>query len=86
MRALNKRILNPIMMRTAGRRHWYAAAIRHKGRRSGKEYATPVIAQPTRQGGFIVPLPYGEGVDWLKNVRAARRARSGYSICFSIAC
>lgn len=73
VRALNKRVLNPLMMRMAGRRHWYAAAIRHKGRCSGKEYATPVMAEPTPDG-FIVPLPYGEGVDWLRNVRAAGRA------------
>jgi deazaflavin-dependent oxidoreductase (nitroreductase family) len=73
VRALNKRVLNPLMMKMAGRRHWYASAIRHKGRRSGKEYATPVMAEPTPDG-FTVPLPYGEGVDWLRNVRAAGRA------------
>ena len=73
VRTFNKRILNPMMVRLAGRRHWYAAAIRHKGRRSGKEYATPVMAEPI-EDGFIVPLPYGTEVDWLKNVLAAGRA------------
>jgi deazaflavin-dependent oxidoreductase (nitroreductase family) len=74
IRLLNKRILNPAMMNFAGRRHWYAAVIRHSGRRSGKEYATPVVAVPVARDALIIPLPYGEGVDWLKNVLAAGRA------------
>jgi deazaflavin-dependent oxidoreductase (nitroreductase family) len=73
VRAFNKRFLNPAMMRLAGSRHWYAAVIRHRGRRSGKGYATPVVAVPV-EGGFVIPLPYGEEVDWLKNVLAAGRA------------
>ena len=73
VRTFNKHVFNPTMMRLAGRRHWYASAIRHKGRRSRKEYATPVMAEPIEEG-FIVPLPYGTKVDWLKNVLAARGA------------
>src|SRR5215218_6462770 len=57
VRTFNKHVFNPAMVRLAGRRHWYAAAIRHKGRRSGKEYATPVVAELV-EDGFIVPLPY----------------------------
>lgn len=72
VRRFNKRVLNPAMMRLAGRRHWYAAVIRHRGRRSGGEYATPIWAEPTADG-FIVPLPYGENVDWLKNALAEGR-------------
>src|SRR5215208_5953148 len=68
---LNKRILNPMMM-FLDRRHWYAAVLRHKGRRSGKEYATPVTAEPT-EDGYVIPLPYGEDVDWLENIRVAGR-------------
>jgi deazaflavin-dependent oxidoreductase (nitroreductase family) len=74
VRVFNKRVLNPAMMKLAGRKHWYAAVIRHEGRRSGKEYATPVMAVPAAGDAFIVPLPYGEGVDWLKNVLAAGQA------------
>ena len=73
VRAFNKRVTNPLMRTLAGRRHWYASVIRHVGRRSGKEYSTPVVAEPV-EDGFIVPLPYGEGVDWLRNVLAARTA------------
>ena len=74
IRILNKRILNPALMTLAGRRHFYAAVIRHRGRRSGREYATPVLAVPVAGDAFLVPLPYGEGVDWLKNVLAAAPA------------
>ena len=74
IRLLNKRVLNPTMMTLAGRRHFYAAVLRHRGRRSGREYATPVVAVPVAGDAFVVPLPYGEEVDWLKNVLAAGRA------------
>ncbi|MCU7729409.1 hypothetical protein ODJ79_37320 [Actinoplanes sp. KI2] len=73
IRTLNKRILNPLMLLVAGRRHWYAAKLHHVGRRSGRPYTTPVVAEPV-PGGFVVPLPYGSGVDWLRNVRAAGEA------------
>ncbi len=73
VRTFNKYVLNPVMMLLAGRKHWYAAVIRHTGRHSGKKYATPVVADRV-QGGFILPLPYGTGVDWLRNVLASGRA------------
>ena len=57
----------------AGRKNWYAAVIRHTGRRSGKQYSTPVVADRVPDG-FIIPLPYGSRVDWLQNVLAAGRA------------
>ena len=44
--------------------------IEHHGRRSGKTYHTPVVVRPTSDG-FIVPMPWGEGTDWYRNVRAA---------------
>ena len=73
VRVFNKRVLNPLMMRMAGRKYWYASVIEHTGRRSGKEYSTPVAAERVPDG-FIVPLPYGVDVDWLRNVLAAGRA------------
>jgi deazaflavin-dependent oxidoreductase (nitroreductase family) len=42
----------------------------HRGRRSGKLFRTPVVVRPTADG-FIVPMPWGEGTDWCRNVRAA---------------
>ena len=74
IRLSNKHLLNPLMMRLAGTRYWYASVVRHTGRVSGKQYATPVVVD--RVGDrFIVPLPYGTQVDWLRNVLTARRAR-----------
>ena len=73
IRTFNKRILNPVMLLAAGRRHWYAAKLHHVGRRSGRSYTTPVVAEPV-PGGFVVPLPYGSGVDWLRNVQATGEA------------
>jgi deazaflavin-dependent oxidoreductase (nitroreductase family) len=61
------------MSTLAGRKYWYAAAIRHTGRKSGKQYSTPVGVERV-QDGFVIPLAYGTQVDWLKNVIAAGRA------------
>ena len=44
--------------------------IEHRGRRSGKLFRTPVVVRPTKDG-FIVPMPWGEGTDWYRNIRAA---------------
>lgn len=73
VRTFNKHVLNPLMVRAAGRKHWYAAAIRHTGRRSGRVYTTPVVADRV-DGAFVVPLPYGTAVDWLRNTQAAGSA------------
>ncbi|MGO9030407.1 nitroreductase/quinone reductase family protein [Mycobacterium sp.] len=73
VRVFNKYVLTPTMLRLAGRKYWYASVIRHTGRHSGKNYATPVVADRVTDG-FIVPLPYGKRVDWLRNVLAAKRA------------
>lgn len=73
MRTFNKYVLNPLMMQLAGRRHLYASVIRHTGRRTGRHYATPVVADQV-DNGFIIPLPYGTDVDWLRNVQASGEA------------
>jgi hypothetical protein len=84
VRLFNKHIFNPAMMKLAGRKHWYAAVIRHKGRHSGKEYTTPVVAKPV-EGGFVIPLPYGEEVDWLKNVlRAGRTVIEAKGVTYTV--
>jgi len=65
------RILNPVIVRLAGRRHVrFAAQIRHTGRRSGRQYVTPASA---RLAGdmFVIPLTFGNSSDWSRNVRAA---------------
>ena len=74
VRTFNKHVLNPAMLLFAGRKHWYCAVVRHTGRRSGKRYATPVVAELVSGDTIIVPLPYGADVDWLRNLIAAGRA------------
>ncbi len=70
IRPLTK-VLNPVMMTMAGRRHIrMAAQVRHVGRKSGRPYVTPVGAQ--RAGDtFVIPLTFGSQSDWSRNVRAA---------------
>jgi len=63
-----KRITNPIMRRF--HRIPPLAMVAHRGRSSGREYRTPVLAFPTDEG-FVIALTYGKNVDWLKNVQAA---------------
>ena len=65
------KVLNPLIRKLAGRRHfWMAAQIWHVGRRSGRRYMTPVGAR--RSGDLVViPLTFGNRSDWSQNVRAA---------------
>lgn len=68
---LVRRPLNPLIVRLAGSRRLRSfAVVQHRGRRSGRVYATPVSARPAADG-FIVPLTLGEGADWFQNLRAA---------------
>jgi deazaflavin-dependent oxidoreductase (nitroreductase family) len=65
------RLFNPVAMRLAGTPLLpLYGVIQHVGRRSRKVYRTPVVVRPTRDG-FVVPMPWGEGTDWYRNVRAA---------------
>jgi deazaflavin-dependent oxidoreductase (nitroreductase family) len=73
VRYFNRGVLNPMMLRTAGRPGVYDAVVEHAGRRSGALYRTPVVAMPLDEG-FVIPLPYGTQVDWLRNVQAAEGA------------
>jgi deazaflavin-dependent oxidoreductase (nitroreductase family) len=46
------------------------AVIHHRGRRSGKPYATPIASRRMQQG-FLVALAWGESADWVRNIQAA---------------
>lgn len=70
IRRMNRRMLNPRQMRTAGRPGAWASVTRHVGRTSGTSYRTPVVAMPT-QDGFVIALPYGPRADWVRNILAA---------------
>ena len=69
----NKKVLNPFTLSFSGRPHSPYAIVQHIGRKSGRRYATPVLAKET-DGGFIIPLPYGEEADWHCNLQAAGEA------------
>ena len=60
--------------RMAGTR-WFPlwGVLRHVGRKSGTAYEIPIVALPTTDG-FLIPLPFGEGTQWLKNLQASDRA------------
>ena len=69
VRPLTK-ILNPLMVRLAGRRFFPLAQIHHVGRRSGKAYVTPTSAH-VRGDVLLIGLTFGNQSDWSRNVRAA---------------
>jgi deazaflavin-dependent oxidoreductase (nitroreductase family) len=65
------RILNPLIVRLAGRRHFrMAAQIRHTGRSSGRPYVTPAGARLHGEV-IMIPLTFGNRSDWSRNVAAA---------------
>ncbi|MGO8958664.1 MAG: hypothetical protein ACLQFR_15030 [Streptosporangiaceae bacterium] len=65
------KVLNPVVGKLAGRRHFpMAAQIRHVGRRSSRIYVTPVGARLSGET-IVIPLTFGNRSDWSQNVRAA---------------
>ena len=65
------KVLNPLIRRMAGRRHFnMAAKVFHVGRRSGRPYVTPATARLAGDH-FWVSLTFGPYSDWCQNVRAA---------------
>ena len=49
------------------------AVLHHRGRTSGRDYATPIVARRTRDG-FVIPMPFGEATQWSRNVEASGAA------------
>jgi deazaflavin-dependent oxidoreductase (nitroreductase family) len=65
------RVVNPLVLRIAGRRHVPVVGIvRHRGRNTGRLYATPLGVRPAAVGGFAVPLTFGEAAGWYRNIVA----------------
>ena len=61
----------PITRQIAGRRFFQLyAVVRHRGRRSGRHYATPVAIRASA-GAFTIPVPWGDHTQWVRNVIAA---------------
>jgi deazaflavin-dependent oxidoreductase (nitroreductase family) len=68
--AFNRRVTNHVTRPFAGRLPGFGVVV-HRGRRSGREYRSPVNVFATT-GGYVVSLTYGTDSDWIKNVMAAR--------------
>jgi deazaflavin-dependent oxidoreductase (nitroreductase family) len=66
----NRLVFNRLVRTFAGRRLSPVAVVRHRGRRSGRGYRTPVLAFGAG-GGYLVALLYGDDRDWVRNVLAA---------------
>ncbi len=70
---LSRRWVNPGQLRVAGQPGVRTGVVRHRGRSSGRAYATPVDILPW-EDGFVIALPYGMRSQWVRNVLAAGRA------------
>ncbi len=74
MRPMTK-VFNPLVRKMAGRSHMkMAALVLHRGRTSGRRYATPASAR-LHGDEFLVPLTFGSESDWSRNLRAAGGGR-----------
>lgn len=60
---------NRVALTFAGRRFSPYAVVYHVGRRSGRMYTTPVVVGQVGTR-FVIPLPYGATVDWVRNLQA----------------
>lgn len=69
IRYFNKHFLNRITLWLAYKGKGPYSVVTHRGRRSGRIYKTPVLASHIDESIYI-PLPYGDHVDWLRNVLA----------------
>lgn len=66
----NRLVTNRTYGRLAGNAPWMGLVI-HRGRKSNREYRTPVNVYPC-EGGYRISLDYGPESDWVRNVTAQR--------------
>jgi deazaflavin-dependent oxidoreductase (nitroreductase family) len=65
----NRVFANRLVGRVISRMPGFGAVL-HRGRKSGREYRTPV--KVFRNGDhYVLSLPYGRDSDWVRNVMAA---------------
>ncbi len=69
VRVFNKHVTNKLLIHIAGKNFGHFAILGHTGRKTGKRYHIPIIAEPSGQG-FVIALTYGKKVDWCANVLA----------------
>src|SRR3979411_1420723 len=66
--------VNPLVLLVAGRRWMPVVGIlQHRGRRSGRTYATPIGMRPLGDG-FVIPRTFSDNAAWYQNIKAARGA------------
>jgi deazaflavin-dependent oxidoreductase (nitroreductase family) len=65
----NRAVANPVVRMVAGRLP-PLAIIRHRGRTTGRDFATPVLAFRAADG-LVVGVLYGTVSDWVRNLQAA---------------
>src|SRR3989442_8871949 len=75
---LAARFVNPLVLLFAGRR-WMpvVGVLYHRGRRSGRDYGTP-IGMRRLGDGFVIPRTFSDNAAWYQNVKAAGEARIRY--------
>src|ERR1700682_6088010 len=70
--------VNPLVLLVAGRRWMPVVGIlQHRGRRSGRLYATPIGMRPLGDG-FVIPRTFGDNAAWYQNIEAAGGATVKY--------
>jgi len=67
IRVLNKYATNRLLIHISGKRFGHLAILNHEGRKTGKIYRIPIIAEPV-ENGFMIALTYGRKTDWCANV------------------
>src|SRR5258708_19461276 len=66
--------VNPIVLLIAGRRWMPVVGIlRHRGRRSGRLYATPIGMRPLGDS-FVIPRTFSDNAAWYLNIKPADQA------------
>jgi len=70
--------VNPLILLMAGRRWMPVVGIlRHRGRRTGRAYATPIGMRPLGDS-FVIPRTFGDNAAWYLNIKAAGGATVRY--------
>lgn len=69
------KVTAPLGRPLAGRR-WFPlfAILEHRGRTSGRVYRIPIVAVHTAHG-FVIPVPFGDRTQWVRNLQAAGGTR-----------
>ena len=72
------RFANPVVLLIAGRR-WMPilGVVHHRGRRTGRLYATP-LGMRRLGDGFVVPRTFGAGAAWYRNLLVAGGVEVAY--------